>query len=91
MAATFPGDRFVSLSDQTGLTVKITVDERLNMVGSGDIKWKNGATKEESDTQWVSIEDPLFRNWMVSRYQMGYLFYLESQQQTLDAEVVGED
>jgi hypothetical protein len=48
--------------------VKIIVDERLNMVGSGDIKWKNGATKEESDTQWVSIEDPLFRNWMVSRY-----------------------
>lgn len=65
LASNFPGDRFKELSSKGGETIKISVDDLLNMDTSESKDWKDGFNKQEKDKQWTSVEDPLFRNWMV--------------------------
>jgi hypothetical protein len=67
MAASFPGDRFKELKDENGKTFPIFVDQKLNMDGTEADKWIDGDTDEFKNKQWTSVQDPLFRNWMVSK------------------------
>ena len=66
LASSFPGDRFQQLEDASGNIVPIIVDDNLNMKGSENTLWKDGENQGEKLKEWTSVEDPLFRNWMVN-------------------------
>ncbi len=72
MANVFPGDRFQQLEDTSGNIIPILVDERLNMKNSENTRWKDAASQQDKLKEWTSVEDPLFRNWMV-KYNFVYL------------------
>ena len=51
----------------SGNSIGIVVDGTLNMKGTAQDDFKDSEDENTKMSQWMSVENPLFKNWMVKR------------------------